>query len=163
MALAHLSRLPEAQQELQLLQKGMQAPVLKLPNDPFSSAYDASLIAEATLTGVLAEQQHRYPAAREAFQKAVAAEDALIYDEPRDWLLPARQYLGDLLLKMGDYKEAIQVFDRDLQINPLNGWSLTGLRIAYEALKDKQALQRVNASLAIAWQIRDYPVNRPVY
>ena len=163
MALAHLSRLPEAQQELQLLQKGMQAPVLKLPNDPFSSAYDASLIAEAILSGVLEEQQHHYPAAREAFQKAVAAEDRLIYDEPRDWLLPARQYLGDLLLKMEDYKEAIQVFDRDLQINPLNGWSLTGLRIAYQALNDKHALQRVNASLAIAWQIRDYPVNRPVY
>ena len=162
-ALSHLSRFPEAEQELAALHKGLQAGELKAPYDPFSNAYDAGLVAENMLTGVLEGQKGRYPAARAALEKAVKAEDALIYDEPRDWPLPARQYLGDLLIRMRDYKGAIDVFKKDLQINPVNGWSLTGLKQVYTALKDKAALQQVNADLATAWQIRDREIQSAVY
>jgi tetratricopeptide (TPR) repeat protein len=163
MALGHLSRPAEAEKELWLLEKELQSEVLKAPYDPFSSAFEAGLVADGILTGVLAAKKGEYPAARAAFEAAVHAEDALIYDEPRDWPLPARQYLGDLLLKMGNQQKAIAVFNRDLQINPTNGWSLTGLKLAYEALHDKEALQRVNADLTAAWQIRDQDVRRAVY
>jgi len=163
MALSHLSRYPEADQELGWLRKDLQASELKMPYDPFSSAYEAAQVAELILAGVLAGQRGQYPVAKAALEKAVTAEDALIYDEPRDWPLPARQYLGDLLLKMGDRTRAIAVFKKDLQINPMNGWSLTGLKLAYEAVNNKRALQQVNADLAIAWQIRDRQIERPVY
>jgi tetratricopeptide (TPR) repeat protein len=163
MALSHLSKFSEAEQELGWLRKGLQAGELKAPNDPFSNAHEAGQVADGILTGVLAGQKGQYLSAKEAFEKAVKAEDALIYDEPRDWPLPARQYLGDLLLKMGDKMGAIAVFKKDLQINPMNGWSLTGLKLAYEALNNKVALQQVNANLTTAWQIRDREIQRAVY
>ena len=33
-------------------------------------------------------------------------------------LLPSREYLGDIYLKMGLYTQAIAVFKEDLKINP---------------------------------------------
>jgi len=163
MAFSHLARYPEAEQELGWLRLILQEPELKASYDPFSSAYDAGRIAEAILTGVLAEQKGQYDFAKQAFERAVKAEDALIYDEPRDWPLPARQWLGDLLFKMGDPPDAIKVFKRDLQINPLNGWSLTGLKLTYEAMNNMEALQKLNINLATAWQIKDRQISRAVY
>jgi tetratricopeptide (TPR) repeat protein len=163
MAFAHLNRIKEAERELIQLKEAMQVKVLKEPADPFSSAYDACRIAENILQGVIAEKQSLYPAAIGFFRKAVSAEDHLVYNEPRDWLLPARQYLGDLLLKMGSYPQAIKVFKKDLVINPLNGWSLTGLQTAYTALHDTSSLNRLNKELERAWQIKDIAVSRPVF
>jgi len=135
-----MGRLTEAGRELELLEKGLRDTALKASYDPFSNAYDAGLVAKGVLAGVLAEKKKDYKLAREAFQGAVAAEDALIYDEPRDWAIPARQYLGDLLLRMGAFGEAVKVFQRDLEINPMNGWSLTGLQLGYKAMGDNVAL-----------------------
>jgi tetratricopeptide (TPR) repeat protein len=163
MAFSGLGQLTEASRELELLEKGLQSAALKASYDPFSNAYDAGLVAKGILAGVLAEKKKDYKSAREAFLGAVAAEDALIYDEPRDWAIPARQYLGDLLLRMGMFGEAVKVFQRDLEINPMNGWSLTGLRQAYEALGDKDAMRRINGQLVKAWQIRDEEVGRAVF
>jgi tetratricopeptide (TPR) repeat protein len=163
MAFSHLSRYAEAERELGRLRAGLQDAELKASYDPFSNAYEAGQVAEAILTGVLAGQKGQYRAAKMAFEKAVKAEDALIYDEPRDWPLPARQYLGDLLLKTGDPAGAIAVFERDLEINPMNGWSLTGLKQAYGALNSKASLQKVNMDLTIAWQIKDREIPRAVY
>lgn len=163
MAYSHLLHFAEAHKELQSLQTGMQNKDLKIPADPNSSAYDASLVAEMILTGVLAEKELHPGEAIAAYQKAINAEDHIIYNEPRDWPLPARQYLGNLLLRTGDYHKAIPVFNRDLQINPLNGWSLTGLELAYKALQDPAALGKVEEALKTAWQVRDVAVERPVF
>ena len=54
----------------------------------------------------------------------------MIYDEPKDWVHPARQYLGTVLIKAGKYAEAEKAFREDLKANPNNGWSYTGLAIA---------------------------------
>lgn len=59
-------------------------------------------------------------------------EDSLIYVEPKDWLIPARQYLGAYLLKLKRYAEAEKIYQEDLIWNPGNGWSLLGL---YQSLK----------------------------
>jgi hypothetical protein len=59
--------------------------------------------------------------------------------------------------------DAIAVFKKDLEINPMNGWSLTGLKLAYKALNNNFALRQVNTDLAIAWQIRDVEIQRAVY
>jgi tetratricopeptide (TPR) repeat protein len=163
MAFSHLQRFPEAHSELQSVKTGMQHKDLKIPADPNSSAYEASLVAENILTGVLAEQELHPDEAISAYQKAITAEDNIIYNEPRDWPLPARQYLGNILLRTGAYRKAISVFNRDLQINPLNGWSLTGLELAYKAAKAPEALREVEGKLKIAWQIRDVAVERPVF
>lgn len=163
LALIHKKRLTDAEYELQMLKKNREAKVLKEPFDPFSSAYDASQVAGHILEGILFEKKHEYAKAESSLIKAVDAEDLLIYNEPRDWLLPARQYLGNLYLKMGRYKEAVKTFQMDLDINPKNGWSLTGLKTAYTALGDKGELDRADKKLADAWQIRDVQIDAPVF
>lgn len=136
LAFAKTNRVAEAQAELRAMEdKLASAPVLKEPMVPFSSASDASLVAKQILEGAIALAQKNMQDAVASFTKAVQAEDGMTYNEPRDWLLPARHYLGDALLKAGRYSEAIAVLKKDLENNPANGWALTGLDIAYKQLK----------------------------
>ena len=63
-------------------------------------------------------------AAIEHWKRAVAAEDALNYDEPPTWYYPVRESLGGALLRTGQPAEAETVFREDLKRNPRNGRSL---------------------------------------
>jgi tetratricopeptide (TPR) repeat protein len=82
--------------------------------------------------GAIAEMANKTKEAIQYFEKGVATEDALVYQEPRDWLVPARHYLGNALLKEKKYKEAEQVFLKDLGYQPNNYISTTGFRKAKE-------------------------------
>jgi len=152
-----------AEQELQLLNAKMHDASLQTPIDNFSSAYEAAEIARLILQGVIAETQKRYHAAADILKKAVTAEDKLIYNEPRDWPLPARQYLGEMLLKAGRYNEAITVLNKDLIVHPHNGWALTGLKLAYKNTGDDFALNKVQQQLRTAWKIKDVTIDKPVF
>lgn len=163
MAFANTNALQQAKEQLEGLQQSLAAPQLKEPFTPFSSAYDASLIAENILAGTIAEQNKDYKAAVAFFEKAVQAEDLLVYNEPRDWLLPARQYLGDVLLKSRRYTEAITLFKKDLAINPNNGWSLTGIATAYKNLNKTSSLAAAQRQLKNAWIIKDVQISEPVF
>jgi tetratricopeptide (TPR) repeat protein len=66
---------------------------------------------------------------------AIAAEDALKYDEPPGWLIPVRHSLGATLMRNGRYAEAEQVYREDLARIPDNGWSLYGLTESLRAQK----------------------------
>lgn len=67
------------------------------------------------------------------------AEDRMFYSEPKDWLMPARQYLGAFYLRMGKPATAEKVYREDLSWNPGNGWSLPGLCQSLKAQhKDKE-------------------------
>ena len=162
-AYARLGRQPEAKNELQLLKNRMENSVLKEPLVPFNSAYDALVIARDILTGVIAEQEQSFSAAISILKDAVKAEDNLIYNEPRDWILPARQYLGNALLKAGKYQEAIDVFNHDLAINPNNGWDLTGIAAALKKMHQTASLQRLQNRISEAWLIKDVEINSAVF
>lgn len=162
-AYARTNQLTLAEAELKSMKSMMQLPSLKEPLTPFNSAYDGALIAMHILEGTLAEEEKDYNKAISLFEKAVSAEDRLIYTEPRDWLLPARHYLGNALLKAGKYPEAIAVFDKDLEINPNNGWALTGIVTCYQALKNKTSATAAQKRLKNAWLIRDIPVATAVF
>jgi len=62
-------------------------------------------------------KRESFRAGRQLFTKGAVTEDSLVYQEPRDWLVPARHYLGNALLKEKKYKEAEKVFLRTLPIN----------------------------------------------
>lgn len=162
-AYARTNQLSLAKTELQGLKSKMQGPSLKEPLTPFNSAYDGALVATGILEGIIAEEEKDYKTAILHFEKAVAAEDNLIYTEPRDWLLPARHYLGNALIKAGKYPEAIAVFDKDLEINPNNGWALTGIVSCYLALKNKTSAVAAKKRLKNAWLIKDVIVNAAVF
>jgi tetratricopeptide (TPR) repeat protein len=151
-----------AQLELRLLKDQLKNPTLKVPIDNFSTAYEAACVAELILQGMIAKTQKNDALAITTLQKAVIAEDNLIYNEPRDWPIPARQYLAWVLLKDGKYNDAINVLNKDLAINPNNGWALTGLQTAYQNTGDAAALATVKARLKAAWKIKDIAIDAPV-
>ncbi|RYZ19918.1 MAG: hypothetical protein EOO10_23785 [Chitinophagaceae bacterium] len=112
--------------------------------DPNSSRpSDCATVAENILLANIRFQQKRYKEALAAFQTAIASEDILTYSEPKDWVLPARQYLGAFLMQLGQMKEAESVYREDLLWNPGNGWSLVGLHQALKAQGKTSELQRI--------------------
>ena len=163
LAFAKTNQVTAAINELDLMKVKMANPSLKEPLTPFNAVYDASLVAQSILEGVIAGQQKDYKNAITHFQQAVEKEDKLIYNEPRDWLLPARQYLGNALLEAGKYQQAIEVFNKDLFINPNNGWSLTGAAKAYKALNKKASVAAAHKQLKTAWLNKDVPIEAAVF
>ena len=93
----------------------------------YNKAKDMLLVSDAVLDAWIARAKRDDGAAIDAWQRAVAAEDALNYDEPADWFYPTRESLGAALLRTKRVDEAAQAFSEDLTRNPKNGRSLFGL------------------------------------
>lgn len=96
-------------------------------------------IAAAILKGELLYAKGNTAAALKSFTVAVSAEDQLIYREPQEWALPARQYLGACLIKMKRYALAEKVYREDLMENPGNGWSQLGMYQCLQAQGKKRS------------------------
>ncbi len=141
MAFAGKNKLTDAVTELKIMQEKMKAPDMLVVMQPFNAPADAAKVAEKILAGVIAEQQNDFVNAIKLLNEAVVNEDAMIYDEPKDWLLPAREYLGTALLKAGNAAKAATIFKEDLKENPDTHWALYGL---YKALRQ----QKKNAGAA---------------
>jgi tetratricopeptide (TPR) repeat protein len=90
-------------------------------------------IADALLQGEIALAGGDLDAAVAHFERAVAGQDDLPYTEPPFWYYPTRQSLGVALLKAGRAAQAEQVYRRDLENHPHNGWSTYGLIQSLEA------------------------------
>ena len=112
-------------------------------------------VAVAMLRGEVATARGQRKAGITALKAAVAAEDRLPYNEPPDWPLPVRPYLGAALLDAGRAKEAVAVYRQDLAKYPDNGWSLRGLALAQKKLKHADAAADSERRLAAAWQWAD--------
>lgn len=95
---------------------------------PFNSPKAAGAVARDILAGTIAEKENDMSTALILFRRAVTEEDALVYNEPRDWLIPARHYLGNALLDAGNKKEAAAVFKEDLRVQPNNEIAKEGLK-----------------------------------
>lgn len=132
MAYAKTGNTVQANKCLEQLRKEQQDSILKINEPTNSSPYEASFVAENILSANIFFQAKKYSEALTAIKTAIRAEDSLIYSEPKDWMLPARQYLGAFLLQLNKPKEAETIYREDLVWNPGNGWSLLGL---YQSLK----------------------------
>lgn len=133
MAFAKTGSLPQAETHLAQLRAKMKDRLLKENFTPYmSTPYEVAVIAENVLAATICRQQKNGEAAIKFFRKAIAAEDSLLYIEPKLWMIPARQYLGVMLLEQKKWKEAEKVYREDLVWNPGNGWSLLGL---YQSLR----------------------------
>jgi Flp pilus assembly protein TadD len=96
----------------------------------YNPAADLLGVAERVLSGWMAAGEGHVDDAVSALEEAVRREDALLYGEPPEWSVPARQDLGAVLLMAGQPAEAEQVFRADLAHFPQNGWSLHGLSLS---------------------------------
>jgi tetratricopeptide (TPR) repeat protein len=119
-----------ANTELKALQEDLKNDQLRAPANYGNPAINGARVAEKILTGEIAAEQNNLQQAIVFLNQAVQLEDSMIYNEPKDWVHPARQYLGTVLIKAGKYAEAANAFTEDEKLNPNNGWSYTGLAIA---------------------------------
>lgn len=83
-------------------------------------------VATAVLEARMTAAEGNTDASIAAWRAAVAAEDAIAYNEPPDWFYPTRESLGGALLRAKKYDEADLIFRQDLERNPNNGRSLWG-------------------------------------
>jgi tetratricopeptide (TPR) repeat protein len=105
------------------------------------------------LEGEIARDAKDLPAAIAAFERAVAADDELDYDEPEPLPFPARHWLGAAFLEAGRHADAERVYREDLKDHPHNGWSLLGLQQALKAQGKVDA--EVDADLTASWSRSD--------
>jgi tetratricopeptide (TPR) repeat protein len=142
-AFARKGRIADANIELAKLRRDTAAgnPQLISPAPNYANpGINGARVAERILAGVIAESKKDYNQSIALLTQAADLEDGMIYNEPKDWLQPARQFLGNVQLKARRYADAEQTFRADLQANPQNGWSYTGLATALEKQgKQKEA------------------------
>lgn len=112
-------------------------------------------VARPLLAGRIAAAGGDLTGAIEQYKQAVAAEDALTYDEPPTWYYPVRETLGAALLRHGDAAEAEKVFRKDLEYNPRNGRSLFGLWKSLEAQGRTVDAARAAADFRRVWAAAD--------
>lgn len=115
-------------------------------------------VAVPLLQGELLRTRGESKPAIAALREAVAAEDRLNYNEPADWPLPTRGYLGAALLEAGDAHGAEAAYREDLATYPENGWSLFGLAQARRALGDDAGAGDNERRYHAAWQWADAPL-----
>jgi len=128
LAQARKHNIAEATIELSNIKDSTQSTQLQESPPAFNPGVVAVNLSEKILQGIIAEEKNDYATAIAILREAVNMEDAMLYNEPRDWVLPVRQYLGNTLIKVKQYAEAEKVYKEDLRINPNNAWSLTGLQ-----------------------------------
>jgi len=121
----------------------------------FNMTRDVLGVATSIVRARIASAEHRPDEAIAQLREAVAREDALAYDEPRDWFFPVRHLLGVELLAAKRASEAEAIYREDLLRNPDNGWSLYGLSAALKAQNRGVESAKVAADQRLAWKNAD--------
>lgn len=152
LAYARMHDIANANKELDMLRAALNNPQSEeqLNDHPvaFNPATAGAGVAEKILQGVIAEETNDLDGAIDILLDAKERESKMLYNEPRDWVHPVREYLGEVYIRAKKYAEAERNYLEDLTINPHNGWSLTGLSIALE--KDKKTTQAANTKTLAA-------------
>jgi tetratricopeptide (TPR) repeat protein len=120
-------------------------------------------VAVEALAGEIAAARGAKEEALAHFERGVALQDKLAFDEPPTWYYPVRQSLGTLLLDLGRPKEAEAVFRKDLQKNPENAWALYGLTQSLKAQGNNDLAADTEQRFRRAWSRADVKMNRPVF
>lgn len=154
LALNETGKTTEAQAELDALR----AVVKSIPADAGignSSAHGVLKVADELLTGEIAMKRNDKKAGIEALRRAAAAEDLVNYNEPPDWHLPSREWLGRALLRTGDFAGAESVYRKEIGKNPRNGRALFGLAEALDKQGKKSSAELVRREFQQAWTNAD--------
>jgi len=143
MAFSYKQNFISASKELDLMREFMKDSTLNIPLAPFSAVIEGAKVAEQLLLGVIHEQRKLIDGAIRHFQMADSIEINMVYNEPRDWILNPKHYLGNAYIKAGKWKEAENIFLKDLKYNNENGWALYGLYQSFMAQNKKNEAAKV--------------------
>jgi hypothetical protein len=127
LAYVYTGRQDSAVSQLVQLRSRIKDPILKKRRVPFNTTLQGARIAEHILNAVILFDQKKNAEGIKSLNEAIETEDGMIYSEPMDWPIPARQFLGAYLLRQGRPTDAEQVYKMDLMLNPGNGWSSLGV------------------------------------
>ena len=141
MAFSHKQNFDAAGKELDLMREFMKDSSLNIPIPPFSAMIEGAKVAEQLLLGDIHLQHKLYDGAIRHFAMADSIETNMVYNEPRDWILSPKHYLGNAYLAASKWKEAETIFLKDLKYNSENGWALYGL---YKALIEENKKAEAN-------------------
>jgi len=153
-ALAATDRTAEARAEQKLWTEGLK----KIPegavfhNNPLPVVIE---LAGTMLEGEILVREGKTDEGLAKLRGAVKQEDALHYDEPPAWMIPARHVLGAALMKAGKAAEAEQVYRDDLKKLPNNGWSLYGLADSLRKQGKADEAAAVDARFREVWSKAD--------
>jgi tetratricopeptide (TPR) repeat protein len=155
-ALIAKDRLADAETELAALRILVNDPALK-GQTTFSSnsGFAIMRIAPEVIAGDIAAKRNDWDRAVLHLERAVRYEDALVYTEPPDWHVPARQNLAAALIGAGRPDEAETVLWEDLKRNPEHGWTLSLLAQALRRQNKTDEAALVDARFAKAWHEAD--------
>jgi tetratricopeptide (TPR) repeat protein len=87
----------------------------------------------------------------------------MVYNEPRDWLLNPKHYLGNAYIKAGRLNEARQILLKDLENNNENGWALIGLWQILKAQKKNSEANKMLLRFRKAFDKADIKLYGPVF
>lgn len=164
MALAKTGNFDKAEVQLHKLREAMKDESLRKKFIPHtSSPAECATVAENIFEATLFFEQKKPVEAIRSINRAIQAEDSLIYSEPKIWMLPARQYLGAFLLQMKQPKEAEKVYCEDLVWNPGNGWSLLGLYQALQAQGKNSELPGLKKKYTASFSAAEVIPDRSAY
>jgi tetratricopeptide (TPR) repeat protein len=163
MAFSARSKMTEANQELAAMKTLMADTSLAIPFTPFSAAIEGAIVASKILSGSIALKSGKTNDAITDFTEAVKVEQKMIYNEPRDWLLNPKHWLGKAYLVAGDGSNAEKTFNADLQNNNNNGWALFGLNKALLMQKKYNEAAPVLTRYKKAFNKADINILSPVY
>jgi tetratricopeptide (TPR) repeat protein len=158
-ALGALGRLDEAGVERQALADAINAMDERpIGNNP---AKQVLLIPLAALEGELLFRRGQAAQGIARLREAVAMEDQLLYDEPPDWMTPARHALAATLMAAGQHADAEAVLRDDLNRFPENGWALVGLARCLRARGAEAEAAHAEERFRAAWARADVEITTP--
>ncbi|HYE18111.1 MAG TPA: hypothetical protein VEA69_06690 [Tepidisphaeraceae bacterium] len=116
-------------------------------------------IARHVLAGKLAAARNDTAAAKAEYEKAIALQDVMNYEEPPSWPWPVRETLGAHLLKTGDPAAAEAVFREDLKRTLNNPRSMLGLSESLKARGKHVDAETERKKFDAAWRDADMKLN----
>ena len=152
-----------ASNELDAMREFMKDSSLSLPMSPFSAPAVGASVAHYLLLGVIHEDKKLYDGAVRYYKMADSVEATMVYNEPRDWLLNPKHYLGHAYLLKNDGVNAEKVFKKDLLNNNENGWALYGLYKALLLQKKTTEAAKVLARHKTAFSKANIKITSAVY
>lgn len=156
-------QLQAAEEELLTIERLKSHDQLKESPPAFNPGIAPVSVAAKILAGVIAEEKNELTKAKGFYKEATDIEDGMLYNEPRDWQLPARHYLGNVLLKMKQFNDAEKVYKKDLLVNPNNAWSLAGLLQAVGKQEKKTEATLIQQQLKKATTRADVKIENSVF
>lgn len=152
----------KAKKELEKVQAGRDNEALQAVDNPQFPTIGITEIAFNILSAEIAGQKGNANKKVAFMEKAVAAQDNLIYMEPPFFYFPARQALGTALLEANQLDKAEAIFKEDLKAFPANGWSLFGLHQSLIKQQKTAEAKEIHQAFKKAWQRSDVKLKSAV-